>query len=52
MALTMSSVNPRRIGPRKVLGVKWEDYWETPLDEVRRMIGVTVEQDAAEPAIA
>jgi ubiquinone biosynthesis protein Coq4 len=38
---------------RKVLGVKWEDYWETPLDEVRRMIGVTVEQDAAaEPAIA
>lgn len=38
---------------RKVLGVKWEDYWETPLDEVRRMIGVTVAQDpAAEPAIA
>jgi ubiquinone biosynthesis protein Coq4 len=28
---------------RKVLGVKWEDYWETPIDEVRRMIGVTVE---------
>jgi ubiquinone biosynthesis protein Coq4 len=38
---------------RKVLGVTWEDYWETPLDEVRRMIGVTVAQDAAaEPAIA
>ena len=38
---------------RKVLGVKWEDYWETPIDEVRRMIGVGVEPNAAaEPALA
>jgi ubiquinone biosynthesis protein COQ4 len=34
---------------RKVLGVKWEDYWEVPLDEVRRMIGVTVAEPASVP---
>ncbi|MNS21918.1 Coenzyme Q (ubiquinone) biosynthesis protein Coq4 [compost metagenome] len=38
---------------RKVLGVKWEEYWETPIDEVRRMIGVTVESaPLPEPQVA
>lgn len=38
---------------RKVLGVKWEDYWETPIDEVRRMIGVTIESaPLPEPQVA
>lgn len=32
---------------KKVLGVRWEDYWETPIDEVRRMIGVTVAESPA-----
>ena len=29
---------------RKLLGVRWEDYWETPLDEVRQMLGVPIPQ--------
>ena len=34
---------------KKVLGVKWEEYWEVPIDEVRRMIGVEVATDSLPP---
>lgn len=29
---------------RKLMGVRWEDYWETPIDEVRRMLRVPIPQ--------
>ncbi|HEY9842275.1 MAG: Coq4 family protein [Candidatus Sericytochromatia bacterium] len=27
---------------RKLMGVRWEDYWETPIDDVRRLLGVPI----------
>lgn len=29
---------------RKLLGVRWEDYWQTPIDEVRQLLNVPIPQ--------